>query len=186
MGGLPADGRAWRRDRARPSCAGELQPRALEVGASVRRGGWLVQRRRASAPPRHLGCPDARGARDREGTRSWFAANTKSFSRKWPTALPRCSPRRSGRFPRPLHQTRIYPDVVQTMGGRVGYFLVDAMRFDMGVELARQLDGTKDLTIRPAVAALPTITTVGMAALLPGASASFSVIEHKEEALGSH
>ncbi len=27
-----------------------------------------------------------------------------------------------------LHQTRIYPDVVQAMGGRVAYFLVDAMR----------------------------------------------------------
>jgi hypothetical protein len=81
--------------------------------------------------------------------------------------------------PGALHQTRIHPDVVQTMGGRVSYFFVDAMRFEMGVELARQLEGAKDLTIRPAVAALPTITPVGMAALLPGASASFSVIEHK-------
>lgn len=81
--------------------------------------------------------------------------------------------------PGALHQTRIHPDVVQTMGGRVAYFFVDAMRFEMGVELARQLEGTKDLTIRPAIAALPTITPVGMAALLPGASASFSVVEHK-------
>ena len=79
--------------------------------------------------------------------------------------------------PEVLHQTCIYPDVVQTMGGRVAYFLVDAMRFEMGVELGRQLEGAQDLTIRPAVAALPTITTVGMAALLPGASASFSVVE---------
>ena len=65
------------------------------------------------------------------------------------------------------------------MGGRVAYFFVDAMRFEMGVELARQLEVTKDLTIRPAIAALPTITPVGMAALLPGASASFSVVEQK-------
>ena len=78
-----------------------------------------------------------------------------------------------------LHQTRVYPEVVQTMGGRVAYFFVDAMRFEMGVELARQLEGTKDLTIRPAIAALPTITPVGMAALLPGASASFLVVERK-------
>ena len=82
-------------------------------------------------------------------------------------------------IPGALHQTRIYPEVVQTMGGRVAYFFVDAMRFEMGVELARQLEGTKDLTIRPAIAALPTITPVGMAALLPGASASFSVVEQK-------
>ena len=79
--------------------------------------------------------------------------------------------------PEVLHQARIYPDVVQTMGGHVAYFVVDAMRFEMGVELGRQLEGAKDLTIRPAVAALPTVTTVGMAALLPGASASFSVDE---------
>ena len=82
-------------------------------------------------------------------------------------------------IPGALHQTRIHPEVVQTMGGRVAYFFVDAMRFEMGVELARQLEGTKDLTIRPAIAALPTITPVGMAALLPDASASFSVVEQK-------
>ena len=78
-----------------------------------------------------------------------------------------------------LHQTGIYPDVVKTMGGRVAYFLVDAMRFEMGEELAHQLEGAKDLTVRPAIAALPTITPVGMAALLPGASSGFSVIENK-------
>jgi hypothetical protein len=81
--------------------------------------------------------------------------------------------------PGALHQTHIYPEVVQAMGGSVAYFFVDAMRFEMGVELARQLEGAKDVTIRPAIAALPTITPVGMAALLPGASASFSVVEHK-------
>jgi hypothetical protein len=78
-----------------------------------------------------------------------------------------------------LQQTHIYPDVVQAMGGRVAYFFVDAMRFEMGVELAQQLQGTTDLSVRPAIAALPSITPVGMAALLPGASASFSVVEHK-------
>jgi hypothetical protein len=78
-----------------------------------------------------------------------------------------------------LPQTRIYPDVVQTMGGRVAYFFVDAMRFEMGIELARQIEGARDLTVRPAIASLPTITPVGMAALLPGASASFSVVDHK-------
>ncbi len=81
--------------------------------------------------------------------------------------------------PGALQQTQVYPEVVQKMGGPVAYFFVDAMRFEMGVELARQLDGAQDLVIRPAIAALPTITPVGMAALLPGASASFSVVEHK-------
>src|SRR5262249_4983308 len=82
-------------------------------------------------------------------------------------------------IPGVLHQTHIYPDVVQPMGGRVAYFFVDAMRFEMGVELAQQLQGTIDLTVRPAIGALPSITPVGMAALLPGASASFSVVEYK-------
>ena len=76
-----------------------------------------------------------------------------------------------------LPQACIHPDVVQTMPGRVAYVLVDAMRYEMGAELARHLDGAQDLTLRPAIAALPTITTVGMAALLPGASASFSLAE---------
>lgn len=78
-----------------------------------------------------------------------------------------------------LHQTHIYPDVVHAMGGRVAYFFVDAMRFEMGVELAQQLQGATELSVRPAIVALPSITPVGMAALLPGASASFSVVEHK-------
>jgi hypothetical protein len=79
--------------------------------------------------------------------------------------------------PQALPQARIHPDVVQAMPGRVAYVLVDAMRYEMGAELARHLDGALDLTLRPAIAALPTITTVGMAALLPGASASFSLAE---------
>ena len=78
-----------------------------------------------------------------------------------------------------LHQTQIYADVVKAMGGRTAYFLVDAMRYEMGTELAQQLNGAEDLTVRPAIAALPTITPVGMAALLPGASAGFSVVESK-------
>ncbi|MFZ1537778.1 MAG: PglZ domain-containing protein [Chromatiaceae bacterium] len=81
--------------------------------------------------------------------------------------------------PGALHQTRIYPEVVQKMGGRVAWFFVDAMRFEMGVELARQIEGAKDLRVRAAVAALPSITPVGMAALLPGSSASFNLVEAK-------
>jgi len=81
--------------------------------------------------------------------------------------------------PETMHQSRIYADVVQAMGGRTAYFLVDALRFEMGVDLAQQLQGALDLTVRPAIAALPSITPVGMAALLPGASASFAVVDHK-------
>lgn len=78
-----------------------------------------------------------------------------------------------------LSQTSIYPDVVRAGGARVAYFVVDALRYEMGAELVDQLRGADELSITPAVAMLPTLTPVGMAALLPGASASFSVGEEK-------
>jgi len=78
-----------------------------------------------------------------------------------------------------LQQTEIYPKVTARQGGRTAYLLVDALRYEMGVELANLLQEGEEVAVRPAVAALPTITSVGMAALLPGASASFSVVEHK-------
>jgi len=78
-----------------------------------------------------------------------------------------------------LHQSHIYPELVESCGGRVAYFFVDAMRFEMGVDLIEQLAGAQELRLQPAVAALPSITPMGMAALLPGASSSFSVVEHK-------
>jgi hypothetical protein len=53
------------------------------------------------------------------------------------------------------------------------------MRFEMGADLVDQLTGAQELRLQPAVAALPSITPMGMAALLPGASSSFSVVEHK-------
>lgn len=78
-----------------------------------------------------------------------------------------------------LHQTRVHPDIVATRAGPVAWFLVDAFRYEMGAELARQMAGAEELTLRPAIAALPSITPVGMAALLPGASADFAVVAHK-------
>ena len=51
------------------------------------------------------------------------------------------------------------------------------MRFEMGVELAERLPKSSEVSIRPAIAALPSITPIGMAALMPGASASFAIEE---------
>ncbi len=79
--------------------------------------------------------------------------------------------------PKAFPQTRIHSEMVEKPGARVAYFLVDALRFEMGVELKKLLEGGEDLVLRPAIAALPTITRVGMAALLPGASARFDVVE---------
>lgn len=83
--------------------------------------------------------------------------------------------------PGALHQTRIWSEVVSDKPKPVAYFLVDAMRFEMGVELAERLPKTSEVAVRAAVGALPSITPVGMAALMPGASGSFSVVEEKDK-----
>lgn len=76
-----------------------------------------------------------------------------------------------------LHQMEIYPKVVDSEKSPVAYFLVDAMRYSMAQELVEMLPAASDVVIKPAVASWPTITPVGMAALLPGASAGFRVTE---------
>jgi hypothetical protein len=76
-----------------------------------------------------------------------------------------------------LHQTRVFSEVVSERPKPVAYFLVDAMRFEMGVELSERLPKTAEVSVRHAVGVLPSITPIGMAALQPGASGSFSVVE---------
>ncbi|MDC3956920.1 PglZ domain-containing protein [Polyangium jinanense] len=75
-----------------------------------------------------------------------------------------------------LNQTRLWSEVVSERPKPVAYFLVDAMRFEMGVELAERLPKTSEISVRHALCTLPSITPVGMAALQPGASQSFSVV----------
>ena len=76
-----------------------------------------------------------------------------------------------------LHQTHIYSEVVSEQPKPVAYFFVDAMQFEMGVEFSERLPKSVEVSVRPAVCALPSITPIGMAALQPGASSSFSVVE---------
>jgi PglZ domain len=78
-----------------------------------------------------------------------------------------------------LQQTHIYPDLVEARGGKLAYFFVDAMRYEMGADLVEQLDGGQDVLLQPAVTVLPSITPMGMAALLPGSSSGFSLVDHK-------
>jgi hypothetical protein len=55
-------------------------------------------------------------------------------------------------------------------GKRVAYFWVDAFRYDLAVTLAEAVAGRHAATLHAACAQLPTVTKVGMAALLPGAA----------------
>jgi len=60
---------------------------------------------------------------------------------------------------------------------KVAYVLVDALRFEMGLELARSLTDEFEVLSKVVVAQLPTITPVGMASLLPGSEESLSLSE---------
>ena len=78
-----------------------------------------------------------------------------------------------------LHQTRIFSEIVLQQPKPVAYFFVDAMRYEMGIELSERLPKSVEVSVRAAICALPSITPIGMAALLPGASSSFSVVDQR-------
>jgi hypothetical protein len=54
-------------------------------------------------------------------------------------------------------------------GKRIAFFLVDALRYELGVELESQLSKEGACEVTAVCAQLPTITRVGMAALMPEA-----------------
>ena len=58
---------------------------------------------------------------------------------------------------------------IQTSGRRVAYILVDALRFELGIALERQLAADGTVALHVAFAQLPTVTPIGMASLLPKA-----------------
>lgn len=76
-----------------------------------------------------------------------------------------------------LHQTRVWSQKVAPLSGRVACFLVDAFRFEMGLDFSAQLAEALDMEVVPAIAALPSITPLCMAALLPGAAESYAVVD---------
>lgn len=71
--------------------------------------------------------------------------------------------------PPPLQQRHLYEQVVHplTQGAeaQVAFFMVDALRYEMAVELAERLDGQVHLKAR--YSELPSITSVGMNVLAP-------------------
>jgi hypothetical protein len=58
---------------------------------------------------------------------------------------------------------------------RVAYFLVDALRYELGVALHTELAETDQAELLSACAQLPTVTPVGMASLLPGAGSGLQL-----------
>jgi len=74
-------------------------------------------------------------------------------------------------LPGVLRQRDIYGAYVLPAldAGKTAYVLVDALRFEMAADLLSGLDVRFEHTLLPAIATFPTLTAVGMAALLPRA-----------------
>ncbi len=65
---------------------------------------------------------------------------------------------------------------LQKNGHKVAYFMIDALRYELGVALERQLIEDGQVQIQAALAQLPSVTTIGMASLLPGAGQQLRIM----------
>ncbi len=85
-----------------------------------------------------------------------------------------------------LYNADVFDEIVapklQFSGQRVAYLMVDALRFELGLELEKQLKDEFEINLKPAYACLPSITLVGMASLLPGAGQKL-VIKRKDKGM---
>ncbi len=96
-------------------------------------------------------------------------------------------------LPGVMSQADIYRETVAPASreGRVAYLLVDALRFEMARELVKTLEDRVDewkTVLTAAMATPPTVTEVGMAALLPGSERGIIIEGDKKgltPALGS-
>jgi len=64
---------------------------------------------------------------------------------------------------------RFLADRLKESGRKVAYLMVDALRYELGVALEKLLAEDGPVELQVSFAQLPTITSVGMASLLPGA-----------------
>ena len=77
-----------------------------------------------------------------------------------------------------LRQTEIFEKVVKPalQQGKTAYIWVDALRYEMGRELVETLKEDFSVELQAGVATVPTITEIGMAALLPKAQNGATVV----------
>lgn len=73
-------------------------------------------------------------------------------------------------------------DPLLEVGTKVAYFLVDSLRYELGVELEKQLADKFPVELRTVCAQLPTYTEVGMASLMPEAAEQLA-LEAREDSL---
>src|SRR5690606_16972112 len=81
-----------------------------------------------------------------------------------------------------LRQTQVFDTyvapILEQHGRKVAYIMVDAFRYELAAEFASKLTGIGEVELHPTAAYLPTITPVGMAALLPGADGKLRLRKH--------
>jgi len=70
---------------------------------------------------------------------------------------------------------------LENKGSKVAYLMVDALRYEMGVELEKGLSEDNKVELKPALAQLPSITLVGMASLLPGAGEKLKLVKDNDK-----
>jgi hypothetical protein len=87
-----------------------------------------------------------------------------------------------------LRQDEVYRKQVRSRAveGKTAYILVDALRYEMGQELVEGLGDAFDITLVPAMAQLPTITEVGMAALMPETDRGMTLVDVGAGRVGIH
>jgi hypothetical protein len=64
---------------------------------------------------------------------------------------------------------------LQESGRRIAFFMIDALRYELGVALEKELAEEGQVDLYAACAQLPTVTQVGMASLLPAAGQLLSM-----------
>lgn len=99
--------------------------------------------------------------------RQAYAATTATLAERFSAAYAAAN----FELPALLHQTDIFREHVapHLPRRRVAYLLVDALRFEMACELVAVMDAHLQSELTVALATPPTITEVGMAALMPAA-----------------
>lgn len=75
---------------------------------------------------------------------------------------------------------RVVAPKLQHNGHRVAYLMIDALRYELGVALEKQLAEDGVVELKPALAQLPSVTPVGMASLLPGAGQTLTLSKQGE------
>jgi hypothetical protein len=69
---------------------------------------------------------------------------------------------------------------LQEGGRRTALLLIDALRYELGVELQKQLAAEGSVELQTTLAPLPTVTPVGMAGLLPAAAQALRLLRRHD------